>query len=63
MLSEVAKAEAQPVMKFNIIEKGGLTIKRMVNKSNPTATGVCIDGDCLACKAGRGRGEHVGSQT
>ena len=56
MLREVAEAEAEPGVKFNIIEKGGMTVKRMVQKSNPTATGGCVGGDCLACKAGRGKG-------
>jgi hypothetical protein len=56
LLREVAEAEAQPGIKFNIIEKGGKTVKRMVQKSNPIATGGCIGGDCLACKGRRGKG-------
>ena len=56
LLREVAEAEKQPGLKFNIIKKGGITIKRVVQKSNPTATGGCQGGDCLGCKAGRGKG-------
>ena len=56
LLREVAEVEAQPGLKFNIVEKGGITIKRMVQKSNPTATGGCSGGDCLGCRAGRGKG-------
>ena len=35
MLREVAEAEAKPGIKFNILEKGDFTIKRIVHKSNP----------------------------
>ena len=33
--------------------KGGKTIKRVLQKSNPTASVGCESGDCLACKGGR----------
>ena len=56
MLREVAQTEAQPGLQFRIIEKGGRTVKRATQKSNPTATGGCAGGDCLACKGGRGTG-------
>ena len=52
MLREVAESEAQPGLTFKIVEKGGRTVK----KSNPTASGGCQSGDCLACKGGRGAG-------
>ena len=56
MLREVAQSEAQPGLKFKIVEKGGKTVKRAAQKSNPTASGGCQGGDCLACKGGRGTG-------
>ena len=56
MLREVAETEAHPSMKFKIVEKGGRTVKRALQKSNPTASVGCESGDCLACKGGRGTG-------
>ena len=56
MLREVAENETQPGLKFKIVEKGGKTVQRAVQKNNPTATGGCQGGDCLACKGGRGKG-------
>ena len=56
MLRDVAKSEALPGMKFKIVESGGRTIKSSVQKSNPTASGGCHAGDCVACKGGRGSG-------
>ena len=56
MLREVAEIEAHPSMKFKIVEKGGRTVKRALQKSNPTASVGCESGDCLACKGGRGTG-------
>ena len=56
MLREVVEAESEPGLRFNVVEKGGRTVKRTVQKSNPTATGGCPSGDCLACRGERGRG-------
>ena len=36
MLREVAGAEAEPGLKFKIVERGGVTVKRQVQNSNPT---------------------------
>ena len=43
-------------MKFNFVEMGGRTIKRELQKSNPTATPGCDKPDCECCKNGRGAG-------
>ena len=39
-----------------IVEIGGKTVKRIVQRPNPTATEGCDDQNCIACKDGRGRG-------
>ena len=39
MLRDIAVAEAQPGLKFKIMEGGGRMVKRVVQKSNPTASG------------------------
>jgi hypothetical protein len=54
MLRDIAVAEAQPGIKFKIVEGGGRTVKRAVQKSNPTASGSCQGRDCLACNSGTG---------
>ena len=56
MLQEVAKAESLPGQKFKVVERGGKTVKRAVQKSNPTASGRCQGGDCMACNGGTGSG-------
>ena len=56
IMREVAEKESEPGLKFKIIETGGRTVKREVQKSNPTATPGCSSGDCMACKRGRGKG-------
>ena len=56
MLRDVAEQEAVPGLRFKILEKGGVTMKNMVQKSNPTATPGCNDRDCVGCTAGRGKG-------
>ena len=58
MLRDVAKAEALPGLKFKIVESGGKTIKSSMQKSNPTSSGSCQGGDCVACRGGR---ESAGS--
>ena len=62
MLQEVAKAEALPGLKFKVVEGGGKTVKRAVQNSNPTASGSCKGGDCMACNGGQEQGGHVGNQ-
>ena len=56
MLRDVARSEAQPGLKFKIVEGGGRTVKRAVQQSNPTGSNGCQGGDCVACKGGRGAG-------
>ena len=55
-LREVAKSEAINGVKFKIVEMGGTPVKMMFQKSNPTATPGCDNGDCIACADGRGKG-------
>ena len=43
-------------MKFKVVEKGGRSVQREVQKSNPTATPGCSCDDCPACQGGRGDG-------
>ena len=43
-------------MKFKIVESGGKTVKRSIQKSNPTSSGVCQSGDCVVCRGGEGGG-------
>ena len=54
MLREVAEKEAQPGLKFKIVERGGTMVKWDMQNTNPTATGICPSLDCQACKGGRG---------
>ena len=55
-LREIARKEAVAGLNFKIVEMGGVPIKRLVQKSNPTATPGCDSTDCLPCSNGRGRG-------
>ena len=43
-------------LRFKIIEQGGVTVKKRVQKSNPTATPGCADLDCIPCEGVRGGG-------
>ena len=56
MMREVARTESEPGLRFKIVERGGTTIKRQVQNSNPTGQLGCQSGDCPACQGGRGRG-------
>ena len=56
MLSQVAKEEALPGLRFKLVESGGKTIKRSIQKSNPTSSGMCQSGDCVVCRGGEGGG-------
>ena len=47
MLKEVAEKENDSNIKFKIIEKGGRTLARMFQNSNPTATRECGKVDCF----------------
>jgi hypothetical protein len=48
MMRKVAEEEAQPGLKFKIVERGGVMIKWGLQNPNPTATGGCQSGDCPA---------------
>ena len=43
-------------MHFKIIETGGISVKSILQKSNPLETAGCDLEDCLPCKPGRGEG-------
>ena len=48
MLQEIADSE--PNIKFKVVEKGGLTLEKMLARPNPTASGVCGREDCAGCQ-------------
>ena len=50
MLKEVAEEEAENGIKFKIIEKGGLTVEKMLQKPNPTSSGKCGKDNCILDK-------------
>ena len=56
LLRDVAEKEAVPGVKFKIVEKGGVTVKHMTQKSNPMATPGCPDANCVGCLEERGKG-------
>ena len=53
MLKEIADSE--PEIKFNIVEKGGITIEKALSKPNPTASEKCGNSDCEVCKQNGGK--------
>ena len=55
-LKQIAESEAEAGVNFRIVETGGRSIKSMIQKSNPTGTSGCEDGDCLPCRTGKGSG-------
>ena len=56
MLRKVVEDEAQPGLKFKIVERGGTMVKWDLQRTNPTATGGCDSGDCQACQVDKGKG-------
>ena len=48
MLREVA--ESEPDIRFRVIEKGGITLEKMLSKPNPTASEGCGHSECVGCK-------------
>ena len=54
-LKAIAETEAEAGINFKIIETGGLSIKSVLQRSNPLETAGCDSTDCLPCKYGRGR--------
>ena len=55
-LRTVAEKEGKEGIRFNVIETGGRTLKRELQKSNPTSTPGCSKEDCLCCAEERGKG-------
>ena len=55
-LKVIAESEAEAGVHFKIVETGGLSIKSVLQKSNPLETPGCDDEECLPCKPGRGAG-------
>ena len=56
MLREVADKEAEAGINFKMIETGGMSMRRVLQVSNPMETKGCDESDCLPCKDGRGEG-------
>ena len=52
MMREVAQSEAETGLKFRIEERGGVTVKNQLQRSNPTDTRGCADDRCLGCQGG-----------
>ena len=55
-LKAIADKEAEAGVHFKIIETGGLSMRSVLQRSNPLQTAGCEDTDCLPCKPGRGEG-------
>ena len=53
-MKEVAEREAEAGVKFNIIETAGLSMRRVLQVSNPLESAGCTSPACLPCKNGRG---------
>ena len=52
----IAENEAELGVKFKIVETGGLSMKSIMQISNPLKNIGCDNQDCLPCKDGRGPG-------
>ena len=59
-LKAIADSEAEAGVHFRIIETGGISVKSILQKSNPMETAGCDNDDCLPCETGRGEGGHCG---
>ena len=55
-LKSIADSEAEAGIHFKIVETGGLSIRSVLQKSNPLQTIGCDSDDCLPCAHSRGRG-------
>ena len=55
-LKTIADSEAEAGIHFKIVETGGLSMRSVLQKSNPLQTIGCENTDCLPCKQGRGEG-------
>ena len=59
-LKQIADSEAEAGVHFKIVETGGLSIRSVLQRSNPLETVGCDSTDCLPCKHGRGEGGQCG---
>ena len=48
-------ADSEPEIKFNIVEKGGITIEKTLSRPNPIASEKCGNNDCEVCKQNGGK--------
>ena len=55
-LKVIADEEAELGVHFKIVETGGLSMRAILQKSNPLQNIGCENADCLPCKEGRGVG-------
>ena len=55
-MRKVVEDEKKGNIKFKIVEMGGKTLKRELQKSNPTATPGCSKQDCVGCRLEKGGG-------
>ena len=53
---KIAENEAELGVNFKIVETGGLSMRSILQKSNPLKDKGCENQDCLPCKDGRGAG-------
>ena len=60
-LKQIADKEAEAGVHFKIVEAGGLSMKSILQKSNPLQKIGCGNPDCLPCKQGRGEGGNCES--
>ena len=58
-LKTIADSEAEAGVHFKILETGGISMKSVLQKSNPLRTAGCDNLDCLPCNNKRGEGETV----
>ena len=54
LMKEVAEREAEAGVKFKIIETAGLSMRRVLQVSNPLESAGCTSPSFLPCKNGRG---------
>ena len=59
VLKIVADGEAELGVHFKIVETGGLSMKSILQKSNPLKNVGCDEADYLPCKPGRGEGGGI----
>ena len=57
-MKKVALEEKKGIVNFKIVEMGGRTLKRELQKSNPLATPGCGREECIGCNRERGEGGH-----